>query len=341
MMSPKGNSKGKGKARTKIRTLVINGLLLLDRNRITGFISEHVRGLTQIYNLLWLYRRSRSSPFREWSAAFRSHLGRMFDTTRGQMNNWRGDNPCAFGDQVDGSNLQTTSSGQVKRAGERISWYCSDDLRAMIEPPSCRQYEPGDFLVVRPFHWDEIMDKDDGDENRADPGAPSGGRSRPGDGFDNEDSEGEEDTQGSEKGTGKGKGTMDGKGKGMATEDGNGKGKGTGKGNGKRKCIVKQIPGGDDISHAIALQLQKAMTESDLDMESESEFDSERDFDVDMRIEDDVDAADSIDLNGNVDMAMDGQDVEEKEEDDGQEEEEMDEDEEEDQDEDENNGKEP
>jgi hypothetical protein len=73
------------------------------------------------------------------------------------------------------------------------------------------------------------IDKDDDDKNWADPGAPSGGKCRPGHDNDNADSEGEEDTQGGEKGTGKGKGTKDGK----------GKGKGKGKANGKGKGIVK------------------------------------------------------------------------------------------------------
>jgi len=176
--------------------------------------------------------------FREWWAAFRSYMGQMFDKTRDQMNNWRWDNPRAFGDQVDRSNPQTTSSEKVKHTCERFSWYGSDDLGAKIEPPSCRQYKPGDFLVVRPPNWDEIIDEDDDDDNWADPGAPSGGRSCPGDGNDNDNGESEEDMQGGEKGTGKGKGTKDGKGKGKVTEDGKGKGKGNGKGNGKGKGIV-------------------------------------------------------------------------------------------------------
>jgi hypothetical protein len=156
-------------------------------------------------------------------------MGKMFDKTRDQMNNWRWDNPHALGDQVDSSNPQTTSLGKVTRTSERVSWYGSDDLRAKIELPSCRQYKPGDFLAVRPLNWDEIIDKDDDNENWADPGAPSGGRSRPGDDNANYDGEGEEDTQGGEKGTGKRKGTKDGK----------GKWKGKGKGNGKGKGIVK------------------------------------------------------------------------------------------------------
>jgi len=71
--------------------------------------------------------------------------------------------------------------------------------------------------------------------------------------------------QGGEKGTGKGKGTKDGKGKGKgkATEERKGKGKGNGKGKG----IVKQTPGEDDISRAVAVQLQKEMYEADSDTE--------------------------------------------------------------------------
>jgi hypothetical protein len=83
----------------------------------------------------------------------------------------------------------------------------SNDLRAKIEPASYRQYKPGDFLAVRPLRWDEIIDKDDDDNNWGDRGAPSGGRSRPGHGNDNDNRESEGETQGAEKGTGKGKGT--------------------------------------------------------------------------------------------------------------------------------------
>jgi hypothetical protein len=88
---------------------------------------------------------------------------------------------------------------------------------------------PGDFLAVRRLNWDERIDEDEDDENWADPGAPSGGRSCLGDDNDNDDGEGEEDTQGGENKTGKGKGTKVGK----------GTGKGKGKGNSKWKGIVK------------------------------------------------------------------------------------------------------
>jgi len=132
-------------------------------------------------------------------------MGQMFDKTRNQMNNWRWDNPRAFGDQVNHSNPQTTSSGKVKRTGEHFSWYGSDDPRVKIEPPSCRQYKPGDFLAVRPLNWDDTIDEDDDDENWVDPGPPRGGRSHPGNGNENDNGKGEEDMQGSEKGTWKGK----------------------------------------------------------------------------------------------------------------------------------------
>jgi hypothetical protein len=258
-MAPKGSRKGKGKAtaRATMPTSVINRCLTLDRDRIKGFISEHIRGLIQIYNvcgvkderawdlfyeiifldpvttrhfsqvqLMWPHDRKRSSPFREWWAALHSSMGQMFDKTRDKMNNWRWDNRNAFRDQVNRSNLQITSSGKVKRTSERFSWYNSDDSRATIEPPSCQQYRPGDFLAVRPLNWDEIIDEEDDDETWPEPGAPSRGRSRPGDDNDNDDGKGDEDTQGGAKGTGKGKGTKDGMGKGKVKGKGNSKGKG-------------------------------------------------------------------------------------------------------------------
>jgi hypothetical protein len=52
-----------------------------------------------------------------------------------------------------------------------------------------------------------------------------------------------------------------GKGKGKAMEEGKGMG------NGKGRGIVKQTRGGDDISRAVALQLQKEMYGADWDTE--------------------------------------------------------------------------
>jgi len=119
-----------------------------------------------------------------------------------------------------------------------LMWYGSNDLRAKIELPCSQQYKPGNFLAVRPLNWDEIIDEDDDDDNWADPGAPSGGRSRPADGNDNDDGESEVDTQGGEKGTGKGKGTNDGKGKGRRLRTGRGKGRGRGRETVKGKVLL-------------------------------------------------------------------------------------------------------
>ena len=169
-MAPKGISKVKGKARAKMPTMIINRRLSLDRDRIQGFISEHICALVRIYNVcsindgtawdltydiifldpvttrhfaqfqvIWPHHRSRRSPSREWWPAFHSYMGQTFDTTRDQMNNWKWDNPRGFGDQVDRSNAQTTSLGKMKHTSKRFPWYGSDDLRAKIEPSSCRQ----------------------------------------------------------------------------------------------------------------------------------------------------------------------------------------------------------
>jgi hypothetical protein len=119
-MAPNGRSRGKGKARAKMLTSVINRQLLLDLARIKGFISEHIRGLQWISNicsvkderawdlfqeiiildpvtthhfsqfqLMWPDSRSRSSHFREWWASSQSYTGQLFDKTPDQMNNWR------------------------------------------------------------------------------------------------------------------------------------------------------------------------------------------------------------------------------------------------------------
>jgi hypothetical protein len=127
-MATKGGSKGKGNARAKMPTSVINRRLLFDRDRIKGFISEHIRGLIPIYNvcgvkdarawdlfydiifldpvttrhfsqfqLTWPHHRSRSSPFLEWWAAFRSYMGQMFDKTRDQRTIGGGTTPMPSG----------------------------------------------------------------------------------------------------------------------------------------------------------------------------------------------------------------------------------------------------
>jgi len=92
-------------------------------------------------------------------------------------------------------------------------------------------------------------------------------RRHPGEGNDNDNSEGDEDMLGGENRTRKGKRKQDGMGKGKVKGKWKGKWKGKatekGKGKGKEysngKGIFEQTPGGDDISHAGALQLQKRM----------------------------------------------------------------------------------
>jgi hypothetical protein len=162
-------------------------------------------------------------------------------------------------------------------------------------------------LAVRPLNWDEIVDEDDDGENRADPRAPSGGRSHPGDDIDNDDGEGEEDTQGGEKGTGKGKWTKDGK----------GKRKGKGEPNGKGTGIVKLYEADPDTEgklERVYLEPEASPTvssSSDADtesIESDGEYDSELDSAVDRCMEDDVDAPDGVDLDGDVNMEWDGDD---------------------------------
>jgi hypothetical protein len=174
-------------------------------------------------------------------------MGQMFHKTSDQMNNSRWERPRAFGDQFDLSNPQATSLGNIQRTGVHFCGYGSNNLRVKIELPSCWQYKPGDSLAVTPLNWDGIIDEGDDDDNWADPGAPSGGRSLLGDGNENDDCKSEEDKLGGEKGTGNWKGTKDGKVKGKATEDGKGKGKGKGTGHGKGKGIAMHTTGGDDI----------------------------------------------------------------------------------------------
>jgi hypothetical protein len=170
-IAPKGSrkAKGKGRARVKMPTSVMNRGLSLDPDHRKEFISESIPGCTQIYKVcrirdaralylfyeiifvepvmtrhfskfqpMWPHHRHRSSPFPEWCVAFRSYLGKMYDTTHDQMNNWRLDNHRAFGDKVDHTNLLTTCLGTVKRTGQDFSWYGYDNPLAMIELSSCR-----------------------------------------------------------------------------------------------------------------------------------------------------------------------------------------------------------
>jgi hypothetical protein len=150
----------------------------------------------------------------------------MFDKPWDQINNLSWDKPHVFGYEVHFSKPQTSSSGKFKCTGEHFSWYGSNGSRAMVEPPSCQQYKPGDFLPVRPMNCDEILDEDNDGENWAAPEAPSGLRSCRSDGNDNDHSEYEEHTDEGANGTGKEKGTKvamgKGHGKGTVMEHGKG-----------------------------------------------------------------------------------------------------------------------
>jgi hypothetical protein len=78
----------------------------------------------------------------------------------------------------------------VKRSSKHTTWYGSDELMSKLELPCCRQYKPGDFLAIGWLNCDETIVKDDDDENWADRGEMSGGWSRPGDSYYNNNSKG-------------------------------------------------------------------------------------------------------------------------------------------------------
>jgi len=86
-----------------------------------------------------------------------------------------------------------------------------------------------------------MIDMDDDGETWLDHWARSGGMRHPGNSNQNDDDKDEQDMQGGENGPEKGKCSMD------------GQGKGKGKKNCKGKVMIKQTPGGDDISRAITL----------------------------------------------------------------------------------------
>jgi hypothetical protein len=143
---------GKATAKAKNLTLVINRCRLLDWDRIKGFFLQHFSALIQIFNVcrvndsrawdhvddiiflnqvmtrhfaqlqkIWPHRRYRSSPFQVWWAVFRSYIGQLFDKIPVEMNNWGWDNPRAFGDQVDHSNLQTRRVSKATHTSNRFS----------------------------------------------------------------------------------------------------------------------------------------------------------------------------------------------------------------------------
>jgi hypothetical protein len=163
---------------------MINKFLRFQKPRTKALMSEHIRGLIRMYHIsgikserawdlmydvlfldpvttrhfsqfqkMWNQRHDRESPNLQWWRAFKAYMGHMFDKTRDQLNNWRWDNPEAFGDVVDRSNPQYTQSGKIKRTGERHKWYGTSDFDAKIEPPTCRDQEPGDFIAGERRVW--------------------------------------------------------------------------------------------------------------------------------------------------------------------------------------------
>jgi len=195
-MAPKDSRKGMGKAtaRAKMMTSVPNWRLSFGQNRTKGVMSDQIRvPLSELrclqchwweavepllwYNLCWSSHDSAhctisadvAAPheqefgFLEVVGSLRLRYAANVYKDRDQRNDWGSDNPRAFGDEVDFSNPQITSLAKVTRTGQRFSWYGSDDLRVKIEPPSCRQYKPGDILAVKPKNLDEIIDEVDDD----------------------------------------------------------------------------------------------------------------------------------------------------------------------------------
>jgi len=167
-------------------------------------------------------------------------MWQMFDKTCNKMINRRWEKPRAFGDQVDRSNPQKTSSGKFMYTGEHSSWYRINDFSTKVEGPCCQQSKPGDILAVGPLDWDEIIEEDYDNENGVGPGPWNHGRSGGRDDKVNDGSERKVDRQCSQKGSRKGKGTKDGIGTGKrkATD----KGKGKWKRNGKATGIVVTKP---------------------------------------------------------------------------------------------------
>jgi hypothetical protein len=141
----------------------------------------------------------------------------MIDTTRDQMYNWRLDNPPAIGDQVDCANLPRTSLGMDVSIGTHFSVYVSANFKPTVELSWCRRYKPDNFLTVRSLNFYEEIDRDDGDENFPDTRVPSGCRSCPVEGNQNDAGVDAEDTPGGKNVTGKWMGSKDGKGKWKAT----------------------------------------------------------------------------------------------------------------------------
>jgi hypothetical protein len=105
---------------------------------------------------------------------------------------------------------------KVQRTGEHFSCYGSNNLRVKIGQPSCSQYKEGHFWALKLRKWDEMIDTNQDDVNRAHCEVPSSAMSSLGNGNDNDHSKSGEEAQGGETETGKRTGAVDrmGKGKG-------------------------------------------------------------------------------------------------------------------------------
>jgi hypothetical protein len=185
----------------KPTTAMIDRHLGFEKPRTKALMSEQIRALIRIYHIsgikserawdllydvlfldpvttrhfsqfqpMWEHRHDKASPNSEWWRAFKAYMGHMFDKTRDQLNNWRWDNPDAFGDVVDRSNPQFTKSKKIKRTGPRWNWYGTSDFAAKFEPPSCRDQEPGEFLASERRAW---RDREHGIGKGYGPGNPS------------------------------------------------------------------------------------------------------------------------------------------------------------------------
>jgi hypothetical protein len=136
-------------------------------------------------------------------------MGKMFNISRHELNNWRWDRPSALGDEVIRSNPQKTRLVKLNLAGEHFSSYGSGELMATVEQPACRLCKRGDFFAIRRLNRDQAIANDDDDENCGGPEMPSCVLSHPGHKDGNDDGNGEEGMPGGVTGTRNGRGRKD------------------------------------------------------------------------------------------------------------------------------------
>ena len=219
-----GSRRGKGKARAMMSISVIHQHLNLDRDRIQGFILEHICGFIWIYNVCgvkdgwardliyeiilfdpvttlhisqfqvrWLHRRIRGWPFREWWAAFCSYMGKCLIKPMTKWTTGGGITPAPVGIKL---------IAPISRQPARRRWNTwvsiSLGIVVMISGQRLSRQAAGSTNQTTSWPLDHLMsketfDKDDDDANWADPRGQTGGSNHPGNGNDNDDSKGEED----------------------------------------------------------------------------------------------------------------------------------------------------